>query len=176
MSRYIEGDGIEDREEMWAWIRAQGALASTLRGRRTYELLGELEQALLTMPAPRLIGDYLARDGEVCALGALYCHRARAAGDDWMAAARRLQAETACHGHDPTTEQSIGYDERTAQEVAEEVGTALGLSRALARHIAETNDEPNWRTVETPVTRHAAMLAIVRRWRARYEARQAATP
>lgn len=62
---------VDDWDDDWALIRYRGAVASATRGRRGQRLLRDLLAALNALPEKRLIAGDLARDGEVCALGAL---------------------------------------------------------------------------------------------------------
>lgn len=58
-------------DDPWQMIRWRGAVASATRGWRGQALLREAIAALDALPAKRLITGDLARDGEVCALGAV---------------------------------------------------------------------------------------------------------
>jgi hypothetical protein len=63
--------GYSDGCDQWSMIRWRGAVASAIRGARGQAFLRELAAALDAMAAKRLIAGDLARDGEVCALGAV---------------------------------------------------------------------------------------------------------
>lgn len=58
----------DDCENVAMW---RGAVASALRGRRGQAFLKEMLAAFDALPAPRLIENDLAREGEVCAIGAV---------------------------------------------------------------------------------------------------------
>lgn len=62
---------IEDLDDQWGFIRWRGAVASAIRGRKGQGFLVEMLDALDALPAPRLIGEALERDGDVCALGSV---------------------------------------------------------------------------------------------------------
>jgi hypothetical protein len=67
-SDYYDYDHDQDN---WATIRWSGARAAAFRGRRGQAFLREMLAALDALPAPRLVAEELAADGEVCALGAV---------------------------------------------------------------------------------------------------------
>lgn len=138
--------------EDWPLVygRWEAALKSTLNGRPGLAGLRKLEAALVALPSKRLIRSAIVQDGEVCALGAL-----------------ALQ-EFGEHGSaDPLADlsQNYGYlvDEGPSEteETSVEIGQRHGMSRTLAVHIAQTNDEG----FETdPTQRYERMLATVRQW------------
>jgi hypothetical protein len=66
---------VDDCDDQWAAIRWQGALASSIRGKRGQAFFRELIDALDAMPVKRLIPNDLRKDGEVCALGAVGAKR-----------------------------------------------------------------------------------------------------
>lgn len=80
MSRYSdEYDGDEpypNSGELW-WANVRRAL----RGRRGQRDLRELERALLALPQKRLVEGYLAKGGDVCAVGALVVQRRVSRGE-----------------------------------------------------------------------------------------------
>ena len=54
----------------------RGRVASAIRGKRGQRLLRDLAEAMDAMPRKRLIaGEFVAQDGEACALGVLALHR-----------------------------------------------------------------------------------------------------
>lgn len=56
----------------WRAIMYRGAVKSATRGQRGQKLLRDIAQAMDAMPEKVLIADDLARDGQVCALGAAF--------------------------------------------------------------------------------------------------------
>lgn len=69
MSRHNYSDEIDDN---WSWIRWNGVVASSIRGKRGQKLLKDLAEAMDAMPVKRLIPNELkTANGEVCALGVL---------------------------------------------------------------------------------------------------------
>ena len=64
-----------DCDDNWAMIRYRGMLASAVRGKRGQAFFRDLVTALDEMPQKRLIRNELLRDGEVCAVGALWLRR-----------------------------------------------------------------------------------------------------
>ncbi len=74
MSRSGYSDDVDDN---WAMIRWRGAVTAATKGKRGQSLLKEMAAALDAMPIKRLIASELvAKDGEVCALGAVAKARA----------------------------------------------------------------------------------------------------
>lgn len=90
-----------------------------LRGRRGQSILREIEEALVALPARRLIqGEFVTASGEVCALGALAVARGRSSG--------LSRAETATE-----IRRAINLREG-ADELAEIVGDELGIGELVA--------------------------------------------
>lgn len=73
MSRSGYSDDCDD--DILAYGRWRGIIASTCRGKTGQAFLHELVQALEAMPEKRLIREDLRKDGEVCALGAVGAKR-----------------------------------------------------------------------------------------------------
>lgn len=72
-SGYNTDSGSDDN---WGMIRYQGALASSIRGKRGQALLRELLAGLDAMPVKELVAEELATaDGQFCALGVVGCSR-----------------------------------------------------------------------------------------------------
>ncbi len=61
----------DDCDDWWAHIRWRGAIASAIRGRRGQAFLGEMLQALDSLPEHKLIANELEAGGAVCAIGAV---------------------------------------------------------------------------------------------------------
>lgn len=62
----------DDCENNWSMICWRGAVNSAIKGKRGQALLKEMATVLDAMPIKRLIfGEFLTKDGEVCALGAV---------------------------------------------------------------------------------------------------------
>lgn len=100
-----------DSEDILAYGRWRGAVASAIRGRRGQSFLRELLTAIDAIESQRLIGEALENDhGEVCALGAV----GRARGLDL---------------------QSVDY------ESPEAVAKFFGVNEKLAQEIMWVNDE-----------------------------------
>lgn len=64
---YDNDDGCDN----WAMICWQGAIKSSIKGRRGQALLRDLLAALDAMPEKRLVAGELQADGEFCALGVI---------------------------------------------------------------------------------------------------------
>lgn len=95
----------------WAYIRAAGARASAIRGKRGQLFFLELIAALDALPEPKLIADELeVQDGAVCAIGAVGKRR----------------------GLDMS---------KLDPEDAEIVAGAFGIAECLARDVVYENDE-----------------------------------
>jgi len=67
---YNEDEQFPGQFELW-----RANCFRSLAGRAGQRALRDLEAELLAMPVKRLIADAVARDGEVCAVGALLRHR-----------------------------------------------------------------------------------------------------
>jgi hypothetical protein len=121
------------------------AQQNALRGKRGQALLRELEQALVALPAPRLIeGDFCA-EGEVCALGAVALRRELEAGADFQAAVAKLEDESSGHA----SWEGVSF-----------AAERLGLPAALASAVVQEND------IDSPITpeqRYRRVLDWVRR-------------
>ena len=75
MSRSGYSDDFAD--DNWAFIRWRGAVNSAIKGKRGQSFLREMATVLDSMPVKRLIAsEFVAKDGEVCALGAVAKARA----------------------------------------------------------------------------------------------------
>lgn len=62
----------DDMDDNWALIRWRGAVNAAIKGKRGQALFREMAAALDAMPVKRLIANELvAKNGEVCALGAV---------------------------------------------------------------------------------------------------------
>lgn len=107
--------GYSDDVEGWELICWRGAVKSAIRGQRGQKMLGQLAQALDSMPDKRLIeGELQTREGDVCALGALANFR----------------------GMDAT---GIDPEDRSA------VASAFDIAEALAAEVMYVNDDWGWR-------------------------------
>lgn len=148
MSRF--GDDCDwDYNRYMLWERA---VVNALSGRRGQAALADLETALLALPEPRLIEGALARDGEVCAVGALVLTNRCAAGEDRAAVLAELERAT-----DPD-------DNYLADDVTASYGAKHGrMAYAMAWRIAELNDE-DCRNL-TPEGRYEYVLSWVRKAR-----------
>jgi hypothetical protein len=145
MSRFDYDDGDWDYGRFMLWERA---MQNALSGRRGQAALADLEQALLALPEPRLIEGYLAKDGEVCAMGALVAAKRVAAGEDRaavLAELERLSPEESWEAPDVTASIGRQYG---------------GMAYAMAWRIAELNDEDC--RAYTPEQRFEKVLAWVR--------------
>lgn len=64
--------GYTDDCDGWDLIRWRGAVAAAIRGKRGQAFLLEMWRAMTALPEPKLIANSLvARDGAVCAMGAV---------------------------------------------------------------------------------------------------------
>ena len=135
MSRfYDDGDWDYGRWELW-----EQATSRALAGKRGQAALRDLEQALLALPEKRLVEGYIAKDGEVCAVGALVLAKRCAAGESRAAVLAELERLS-----DPEGDY--------AADVTASLGRKYGrMAYAMAWRIAELNDEdcrgatPEWR-------------------------------
>jgi len=125
MTRFSD-DGDWDYSRYCLW---ESAVANALAGRRGQAALADLEAALLALPEHRLIESHLAKDGEVCAVGALVLANRCAAGEDRAAVLADLERIS-----DP--------EEYYAADVTACFGHQYGrMAYAMAWRIAELNDE-----------------------------------
>jgi hypothetical protein len=145
VSRF-SNDGDWDYGRYMLWENAQGRALSSPRGQQALALL---EQALLKLPQKRLIDSALAKDGEVCAVGAFVLAQRVTAGED-----RDAVLADMARGYDP--EDTYGSADDTAL-----AGNRYGMRYTVAWRIAELNDE-DFRT-STPEERYVGVLNWVRR-------------
>lgn len=189
MSRFsdsgYEYDGPAITWEMWE-RNVRLALGST----RGQAALAQVEEALLALPAPRLVRGHLVAKDQVCTVGALLVHR-RATEEHRTTEEiiALLSADVYCTcTHDRTAHPADGpctatwqsyapgrptvACECSAYEVDDDdenggladtkgAGVAMGLTPTLAEHLAYLNDE-EFRSC-TPEERYARVLAWVRR-------------
>lgn len=139
-----DGEGVHPL--MW-----EQTCLNAIRGQKGQAILRELKEALLALPQPRLIDGAFAREGEVCALGALAAHRCR-------------EGRPICWGQFVYASMDA-LEERMGEnleddEVTLELGEGMGLRRALAWTISYENDEGT-RANETPEQRYKRMLRWV---------------
>lgn len=94
-------------------------LMRALRGKRGMQVLRDLEAALLALPQPRLIESHVAKDGEVCLVGAYVLHKRvqdRESRDAVMGELERVGAVCECwHGpedHEDETGRCRSCDAR----------------------------------------------------------------
>lgn len=116
MSRhgYVEFDGDDPLNEG----RWRGALRSAMRGKRGQAFLRELIEALDAMPEKALATNSFARDGEICALGAVAVKR----GID-------------------VSEFEPDKDWDDSEVDHEKVAATFGIAESMAREIMYENDE-----------------------------------
>jgi hypothetical protein len=120
---------VDDMDDQWAMIRWRGAVKAAFRGRRGQAFLKELLAALDALPGKRLIADYVQKNGEVCALGAV----SRARG---------------LHSDEGNIEFEEGYNGEPEAEV-------FGIANCMVQEIVFMNDE--WLPRETPERRFTRM-------------------
>jgi hypothetical protein len=137
-----DGEGIHPL--MW-----EQTCRNALKGRKGQLILHELRDALLSLPAPRLIQGAFAKEGEVCALGALAKHRLDRGGTISIWGREAVSSLAALE------EKMNGFLED--DEVTLDLGEWMGLKRALALAISYENDEGVWYD-ETPEQRFKRML------------------
>ncbi len=143
MSRFGNDDWEPDYDNAWAlW---EGRVKKVMSGRPGYRQLGELRQALLALPKPRLIEGALFRDGEVCAVGAYALFKRMAAGET---------REQAIAAMDKSLIGDDYYEDEAHQTAL--VGKRFGMTYTLAWTIGEQNDEEM--AGLTPENRYEAML------------------
>jgi hypothetical protein len=145
MSRfYDDGDWDYGRWMLW-----EQATQRALSGKRGQAALRDLEGALLALPEKRLIESYLAKDGEVCAVGALVL-------------AKRCQAGETREAVLADMERISDPEDYCAADVTASEGKKHGrMAYAMAWRIAELNDE-DCRDA-TPERRYEYVLAWVRK-------------
>jgi hypothetical protein len=144
MSRF-DNDGEENfagQYELW-----QPNVERALKGKRGQQALRDLEQALLDLPEKQLISGHLAKDGQVCTVGALVLHRRMTKGEERAAILADLDGGT----------EDDSYDnyERTIAE-----GKRVGLTFTLAWELGSRNDECYY--FATPEQRYERILEWVR--------------
>jgi hypothetical protein len=162
MSRFhsCEWDGEGPPPEFW-----DQAIKNALRGRRGQAVLGELREALLALPEPRLIEGSVVAEGQVCAIGALAAHRLQKGP---MTLGRPLVTkDEAVVTSLADLEEQFGWRLEDSEVGTVELGQAMGLVRALAWEIAYQNDEEGPSSRETPEERYLRVLAWVERELAR---------
>jgi hypothetical protein len=138
MSRFDAYDSDYGYDEYDA-LRSAGwkhAEAMALRGKRGLRVLKEMEHALLSLEQPRLISNYVALNGEVCAVGAYLKFK----GVD--------------------ISQYDGYGCISGEEAAA-LGASAGMQRTVAWTIANLNDEHCEQS--TPEERYEYILNWVRK-------------
>lgn len=124
----------EDEDRPGQFDLWQANCRRSLAGKAGQQALRDLEAELLRMPEKRLIGNDLAADGKVCAVGALLRGRGMAQS--------RLEELSDCG------------------DETDEIATAEGVPRLVAWKLVELNDiELEQRT---PERRYEAVLAWVR--------------
>lgn len=133
MSRFDFDDNGDPRItwEMMAWnLRRHIA---TAKGQAK---LREFRDALLAMPARRLISSDLAtKDGDVCAIGAFAAYRRMQNGKDWHGAVEAVREL-----YQPTT--IWGWDAEADAFTTQDAGVReCGLNRTLAWTLGYMNDE-----------------------------------
>lgn len=145
MTRFCDdGDWDYGRWSLW-----EQATTRAIEGKRGQAALADLEAALLALPEPRLIESYLAKDGEVCAVGALVLANRVAAGESRASVMAELELAT-----DP--EDDCGADHTAC------IGAKHGrMAYAMAWRIAELNDEDL--RGRSPEKRFQQVLAWVRK-------------
>lgn len=91
MSRisYSEEEDYPGQFALW-----RGNLARSMAGKKGQAALLDLRDALLALPTKRLIPYHIARNGEVCATGALVAHRMVSRGLAREAALRELEDDS----------------------------------------------------------------------------------
>lgn len=146
MTRFDDDGAYWDYGRYMLW---EQAVKNALSGRRGQTALAALEAALLALPEPRLIEGYIAKDGEVCAIGALVLAKRCAAGEDRDAVLAELERRS-----DPEE----GYVADQTATVGSKYG---GMAYSMAWRIAELNDE-DCRNA-TPERRYEYVLDWVRK-------------
>ncbi len=123
-----------------------------LDGRQGQAVLRELEAALLALPRKRLARKQIAKDGDVCAVGALIWLKHTKAGRDPDAAIKQLEDEY----YDPARDSEYFHDDYT-DNIAVHEGVAPAL---VAWRLVELNDV----LLEdcTPEERYEQVLSWVR--------------
>lgn len=140
-----DGDGeSEVPYEFWDKI-----LERAFHGPRAAARLRDLEAALLAIPRKRLILGAVAKDGDVCAIGAFVAFRKSQKGTSLQDAIAELEALK--------IDAEDNYD---AGEATADLGKEHGMSRTMARCVAARQDEELHQL--TPEERYEEMLAWVR--------------
>jgi hypothetical protein len=137
MSRFDDGDyDTDDYGElrMYGW---ENATNRAFNGKRGLVVLQEMERALLALPQPRLIANYVAHEGEVCAVGAFAKYK----------------------GVDLAEFEALDEDEADSNDTAN-LGIRAGMQRTIAWTLAHMNDEVCSR--KTPEERFEYVLGYVR--------------
>jgi hypothetical protein len=121
---YDDGDWDYGRYMLW-----EQAMTRAIGGKRGQAALADLEQALLALPSHRLVEGYIAKEGEVCAIGALVLAKRTAAGESRDVVLAELERVS-----DP--------EEEYVADVTASLGTKYGnMAYSMAWRIAELNDE-----------------------------------
>lgn len=148
MSRfYDDGDWDYGRYMLW-----ETAVSNALAGKRGQAALADLEAALLDLPEHRLIHGAVAKEGEVCAIGALVLAKRTEAGEPREKVLADLSR----------------YNDEANDDIAD-VTACLGakhgnMAYAMAWQIAYLNDEEVYH-LASPEERFQTVLAWVRRAR-----------
>lgn len=143
MTRFDDYGYDEDYNNQGAlfWANCDRALT----GQRGIAALRELEAALVALPEPELVLGSLARDGKVCAVGAMIVQRKIAAGQ------RRDEALAWLEGRGDIADETATIGENE-----------LGITYSLAYRLAYLNDEEvAWNA--TDAERYQAVLTFVRK-------------
>lgn len=140
--------GYSDSIDNWELIMWRGRVASAIRGKRGQALLKELKKALLALPEKKLCGSAFAKDGQVCALGAVDLRRKVAAGTDHETAVKLIEKEWP------------DQDQYSTEFIAGKASQDFDIAECLAQEIMYVNDEM-WEVV-TPEERYKLVLKWVR--------------
>lgn len=122
-SEYVDADSEEARK----W---RGKVNAAIRSKKGQAFLRELEEALLALPRKALIPNSIAKDGCVCAFGAVAVFRKiKCAGKTFEEALREI-------------EESYGGEDQGDPDFPAELAVGiLGAPDALARELMAVNDD-----------------------------------
>lgn len=143
---YSEEEDFPGQFSLW-----RANLGRALRGRRGQAALRELRDALLALPDKKLIDGHIAKDGAVCAVGALMLDKKmKSLGVAREEALKLLEADYVPYGG---WEKWDGYDDADTAEEAK----AYGIPYMVAWRLVELNDEDLYKA--DPEERYRRVLA-----------------
>jgi hypothetical protein len=166
MSRisYAEEEDYPGQFNLW-----HANVRRSLAGSKGQAALRDLEAALLALPEKRLIANRVAKEGDVCAVGAIVAHRKVSLGLAREAVLRELEGDQTTppkwygtpETKPPWWDDPSQHDDEDEEGETEDIGVAAGIPRMVAWRLVALNDMDL--DYCTPETRYEKVLAWTRR-------------